>query len=82
MPFSLDQPYWIDDDQFDLEFHVRHIALPRPGDWRQLCILLTRLHAWGLDLKAMEAVLELYKHASSAGHGKEDCNAVFKVVGS
>lgn len=38
--------------------------------------------AWGLDLKAMEAVLELYKHASSAGHGKEDCNAVFKVVGS
>lgn len=38
--------------------------------------------AWGLDLKAMEAVLELYKNASSAGHGKEDCNAVFKVVGS
>ena len=38
--------------------------------------------AWGLDLKTMEAVLELYKHASSAGHGKEDCNAVFKVVGS
>ena len=38
--------------------------------------------AWGLDLKAMEAVLELYKQASSAGHGKEDCNAVFKVVGS
>jgi len=38
--------------------------------------------AWGLDLKAMEAVLELYKNASSAGHGKKDCNAVFKVVGS
>jgi len=38
--------------------------------------------AWGLDLKAMEAVLELYKQASSAGHGKEDCNAVFKVVDS
>jgi 3-hydroxyisobutyrate dehydrogenase-like beta-hydroxyacid dehydrogenase len=38
--------------------------------------------SWGLDLKAMEAVLELYKHASAAGHGKEDCNAVYKVVGS
>ena len=38
--------------------------------------------AWGLDLKAMEAVLDLCKQASSAGHGKEDCNAVFKVVGS
>ncbi len=38
--------------------------------------------AWGLDLKTMEAVLDLYKQASSAGHGKEDCNAVYKVVGS
>jgi 3-hydroxyisobutyrate dehydrogenase-like beta-hydroxyacid dehydrogenase len=30
----------------------------------------------------MEAALELYKQASSAGHGKEDCNAVYKVIGS
>lgn len=37
--------------------------------------------AWGLDLKAMEAALELYKKASTAGHGKEDCNAVYKVIG-
>ena len=38
--------------------------------------------AWGLDLKAMEAALELYKKASAEGFGKEDCNAVYKVVGS
>lgn len=38
--------------------------------------------AWGLDLKTMEAVLDLYKKASADGFGKEDCNAVFKVVGS
>ncbi|MCG6930891.1 MAG: NAD(P)-dependent oxidoreductase [Desulfofustis sp.] len=38
--------------------------------------------SWGLDLKTMEAALELYKQASSAGHGKEDCNAVYKVIGS
>ena len=38
--------------------------------------------AWGLDLKAMEAALDLYKKASEAGHGNADCNAVFKVVGS
>ena len=25
---------WIDDPDFDIEYHVRHIALPRPGDWR------------------------------------------------
>ena len=47
---GLDTPYWIEDADFDLEFHVRHIALPKPGDWRQLCILLARLHARGLDM--------------------------------
>lgn len=50
VPFDLDHPYWIDDPNFDLEFHVRHIALPQPGDWRQLCIQVARLHARGLDL--------------------------------
>jgi diacylglycerol O-acyltransferase / wax synthase len=49
VPFNLDQPYWVDDDRFDLEFHVRHIALPKPGDWRQLSILTARLHARPLD---------------------------------
>lgn len=48
---GFDTPYWIEDPDFDLEFHVRHIALPQPGDWRQLCILLARLHARGLDMK-------------------------------
>ncbi len=50
VPLSLDYPYWIEDPDFDLEFHVRHIALPRPGDWRQLCIQAARLHARPLDL--------------------------------
>ena len=35
VPFDLDYPYWIEDKDFDLEYHVRHVALPRPGDWRQ-----------------------------------------------
>lgn len=50
VPFNLDHPYWIEDDAFDLEFHVRHIALPKPGDWRQLCIQAARLHARPVDL--------------------------------
>jgi len=50
VPFDLDLPYWIEDADFDLEFHVRHIALPKPGDWRQLCIQAARLHARELDL--------------------------------
>jgi len=50
VPFDLDHPYWVNDNDFDLEFHVRHIALPKPGDWRQLCIQAARLHARALDL--------------------------------
>jgi diacylglycerol O-acyltransferase len=50
VPLDLDHPYWIEDPDFDLEFHVRHIALPHPGDWRQLCIQAARIHARGLDL--------------------------------
>ncbi|WP_027187889.1 NAD(P)-dependent oxidoreductase [Desulfovibrio cuneatus] len=37
--------------------------------------------AWGLNLPAMEATLENYKKASAAGFGKEDCNAIYKVIG-
>jgi WS/DGAT/MGAT family acyltransferase len=50
VPFDLDHPYWIADPDFDLEFHVRHIALPKPGDWRQLCIQVARLLSRPLDL--------------------------------
>jgi diacylglycerol O-acyltransferase len=50
LPFDIDHPYWINDAGFDLEFHVRHLRLPRPGDWRQLCIQTARLHARPLDM--------------------------------
>ena len=50
VPFDLDHPYWIEDPEFDIEFHIRHIALPAPGDWRQLCIQVARLHARPLDM--------------------------------
>ncbi|UVO52034.1 wax ester/triacylglycerol synthase family O-acyltransferase [Sphingomonas sp. SUN019] len=50
VPFDLDHPYWIEDPEFDIEFHVRHIALPKPGDWRQLCIQAARLHSRPMDL--------------------------------
>ncbi|EDL48951.1 wax ester/triacylglycerol synthase family O-acyltransferase [Erythrobacter sp. SD-21] len=50
VPFDLDYPYWIEDPDFDLEYHVRHVALPKPGDWRQLCIQAARVFARPLDL--------------------------------
>ncbi|MBC8187938.1 MAG: wax ester/triacylglycerol synthase family O-acyltransferase, partial [Proteobacteria bacterium] len=58
VPFGFDHPYWIEDADFDLEFHVRHIALPKPGDWRQLCIQVARLHARPIDLA--RPVWEMY----------------------
>lgn len=51
LPGGLHRAYWADDPNFDLEYHVRHIGLPQPGDWRQLCIQLARLHARQIDLR-------------------------------
>ncbi|WP_373080109.1 wax ester/triacylglycerol synthase family O-acyltransferase [Zhongshania sp.] len=50
VPLGLDQPYWEDVENLDVESHIHHIALPQPGDWRQLCILASRLHARPMDL--------------------------------
>ena len=49
VPLDLDHPYWVDDPNFDVEYHVRHVALPKPGDWRQFCILASRIHARAFD---------------------------------
>jgi diacylglycerol O-acyltransferase / wax synthase len=51
LPGGLHRPYWVEDPNFDLEYHVRHIGLPQPGDWRQLCIQTARLHARQIDLR-------------------------------
>jgi diacylglycerol O-acyltransferase / wax synthase len=48
-PFGLDNPYWVDDPDLDLEFHIREIALPAPGDDRQLAEQVARLAARPLD---------------------------------
>src|SRR5271170_8343159 len=49
VPLGLDQPYWIDDPDFDIEYHVRELALPRPGSDAQLTEQVSRLHARPLD---------------------------------
>jgi diacylglycerol O-acyltransferase len=50
VPGEIDRPYWVKDANFDVEFHLRHISLPQPGDWRQLCIQVARLHSRPLDM--------------------------------
>ena len=49
VPFGLDHPYWIEDPDFDLDFHLRHIAVPPPGTNEQLAELVSHLHAIPLD---------------------------------
>jgi len=49
VPFGLDQPYWVDDPNFDIEYHIREVALPRPGSDAQLTEQVARLHARPLD---------------------------------
>src|SRR5215207_4459277 len=39
VPFGMDEPYWIEDPDFDLSQHLHEHALPEPGDDRQLAEL-------------------------------------------
>ena len=49
MPFDLAEPVWIEDDDIDLDYHVRTVTLRRPGTMAQLDQLVARLHASLLD---------------------------------
>src|SRR6478752_4705706 len=48
-PLETGRPIWIDDPSFNLEYHVRHTALPAPGDETQLRALAARIHSQRLD---------------------------------
>jgi WS/DGAT/MGAT family acyltransferase len=43
------RPVWVDDPSFNLEYHIRHTALPTPGGWEQLCSLTARIFSQQLD---------------------------------
>jgi WS/DGAT/MGAT family acyltransferase len=43
VPFELDRPYWINDPDFDLDYHVRHIGLAPPGAADQLAEQVARI---------------------------------------
>ena len=49
VPLGLDLPYWIEDPDFDLDFHIREIGLPAPGDRSQLAEQVARIVARPLD---------------------------------
>jgi diacylglycerol O-acyltransferase / wax synthase len=49
VPLGLDYPYWADDIDFDLDFHVRELALPAPGSDAQLAEQVARITSRPLD---------------------------------
>ncbi|HUW03937.1 MAG TPA: wax ester/triacylglycerol synthase family O-acyltransferase [Acidimicrobiales bacterium] len=49
VPFGLDRPYWIEDPNFDLDYHIREIALPAPGNDEQLAEQVARIIARPCD---------------------------------
>lgn len=49
VPFGLHHPLWIEDPDFDIDYHIRHVACPAPGDNRALCDLIAQLYITPLD---------------------------------
>jgi diacylglycerol O-acyltransferase / wax synthase len=49
VPFNQGRPVWVDDPHFNIAFHVRHTALPSPGDEAQLKRLAGRVFSQALD---------------------------------
>lgn len=49
VPFDLDRPYWVEDDDFDIDFHVRHLGLAPPGAADQLAEQVARIVGRPMD---------------------------------
>jgi WS/DGAT/MGAT family acyltransferase len=81
VPFQLDHPYWIDDPNFDLDFHIRHMSLAPPGRVDQLAEQVARIVGRPMDrtrplwevyvIEGLEsgrwALLTKYHHATIDG---------------
>ena len=48
-PLGLNHPMWVDDPDFNLNYHVRRVACPPPGDHRALCEFMSSVYAYQLD---------------------------------
>jgi diacylglycerol O-acyltransferase / wax synthase len=49
VPLHLGRPFWAEDPHFDLDLHLQHSALPRPGNWDRLRELAARMFSRPLD---------------------------------
>lgn len=95
VPFNLDWPYWVKDEHFDIGYHVREIALPAPGDMKQLTDQVGRIYSRQLDrsrplwelylIQGLEggraAILSKTHHAAVDGmSGSEIMSAIYDLT--
>jgi WS/DGAT/MGAT family acyltransferase len=50
VPLELDYPYWVDDEHFDVEYHVQYSCLPKPGTWTQFTRFVSKYHNKPMDM--------------------------------
>jgi len=48
-PLGINHPLWVEDQDFNLDFHIRHVACPAPGDHKTLCKFMSSAYAYQLD---------------------------------
>ena len=48
-PLGLNHPYWVEDPDFQLDYHIRRVACPPPGDHEALCAFMADVYAYQLD---------------------------------
>ena len=62
---------WVEDEAFDIDYHVRRSALPSPGDERQLGIVVSRLHSHQLDFSRPPWEVHLIEGLEGGDFGSE-----------
>jgi diacylglycerol O-acyltransferase / wax synthase len=80
VPGNLGRPYWVEDESLDLEYHMRNIALPPPGDWQQFCLQVSRLIARPLDLSRPPWELYMIEGLNSIDRFSKDSFALVLKV--
>lgn len=48
-PMDVDFPYWVRDEDVDLTHHIKHLGLPKPGNWKQYCSLVAEVNLRPMD---------------------------------
>ncbi|MBE1298723.1 MAG: wax ester/triacylglycerol synthase family O-acyltransferase [Alteromonadaceae bacterium] len=48
-PMNVDRPHWLEDEDFDLNLHLMRTALPRPGGWKELRYIASKVFSTKLD---------------------------------